>query len=85
MYFRSQGLQKSFDPGADLPAALPGIVGFQQEHGPVQPVLQPGVFIGIIVTELHRMVNDPVYAACETADQLIPVGRLFHPHTGELA
>ena len=85
LFPRLQGFQKRLDSGQYLSVALSGIIRLQQKQRPLKPSLQPGILISIVVAELHRMVNDSVRAVRIPADQFIPVGRLLHPHTRELA
>ena len=60
--YRPQRFKKGLYPREDLPAALPGVVGLQQEHRALYRLFEPGVFVRIIVAELDSVVDHPVYA-----------------------
>ena len=79
-----QRLQKSLDPCQHLAVALFCVVCLKLEHRPRQHLFQPGVLVGVIVTELDCMVDDAVHAPGIFLYQFISPCRRFHAHAGEL-
>ena len=55
-----QALHKGLQPGGQLPCGLGGEVGLQLDHGQGESFLQLGVLKAVVVTELYRVVDDPL-------------------------
>ena len=60
--FGGKLFDKSFDAGFDLAEALAGQIRFDPQHRQIAPGLEFGKFVGILVAELHGVIDQGLYS-----------------------